>query len=207
MFCEKCGKEIPMDSNVCMYCGASVEDLEETSVLDEYGTDILEPNEDDGTDVLEDVYIPPVQPPQPLINPISEPQTDFGKRLSYIEFYNKFASKKAKNTTTTIGVICFITLAIGIVALFGYSGPLAFLDIAFYLVFGIIILKTKKWWSTLSVCIYSGIFSIIGFITSQSFTGIVALIVGIMATISLKRLDDAYKAYLVNGIEPNSEID
>jgi len=31
MYCNQCGKEIPEDSNVCMYCGSRIITVEEDS--------------------------------------------------------------------------------------------------------------------------------------------------------------------------------
>lgn len=236
MFCENCGKEIEAGSVFCTNCGARVEGSTvtyDTTVLnDEPQTEVLGVNEPAQIyeapavpTMQQQTYAPPAQPQpnaygnpnyyqppnaqapaQPIQQPVSPSFTDGGRKLTYIEFFKQFASKKTKNYSTTIGVICFLTCALCLAAFGMTNNYWSVVDILFYLVFGIINLKTRKWWAPLAVTIYSGIFTIIGLFTEFSLSGVGALIIGILATIALKKIDDAYTAYYVNGTVPQNQI-
>ena len=54
--------------------------------------------------------------------------------------------------------------------------------------------------------IYSGIFSIIGLVMSGFPTGVIVLVIGILAVINMKKLDTAYKQYLMTGQLPPAQI-
>lgn len=168
----------------------------------------------------QDVKQPPVQTQQNYYNPRQSeqninsqntyqqtiPNAMPGAKLSYEEFYDRFASKKTKNNAKTVGIICIITAVVGLGILGMRTNALYAIDIIFYSVFAGLILKKKKWVLTLLVCIYGGVFTIIGLVISGTPSGIFAFVMSIIATISLKKVDDAYKQYLVKNQLPQNKI-
>lgn len=136
-------------------------------------------------------------------NPYANPN---GAMLTYEQFYELYASNKTKSNAKTISVICFITAALSLILLFAAGDFIGIVDIIFYVIFGILIMKKPKWQLTLPVAIYGGIFSIIGLVTSGTPGGILALIISIMATVQLKKVDDAYKNYLMTNQVPPIQI-
>lgn len=125
--------------------------------------------------------------------------------MSYVDFYERFASKKTKNNTKAIGIICIITAVLSL-GLFGMGNFISIIDVLFYSVFAGLILKLKKWTFTLPVAMYGGIFTILGLALSGTPSGIVAFIVSIIATVQLKKLNDAYNLYLSTNQFPQTEI-
>lgn len=155
---------------------------------------------------------PQVQPKQNYYNSV-QPQTNagvpnnmFGDKMSYDEFYGKFASKKTRNNAKTVGIICIITAVVSLGILGMTMNPLSAIDVIFYGVFAGLVLKKKKWVFTLPVCIYGGVFTIIGLAMSGTPSGIFAFIMSIIATISLKRVEDAHKQYFATNQLPQNEI-
>ncbi|MCC8074161.1 MAG: zinc ribbon domain-containing protein [Clostridiales bacterium] len=126
-------------------------------------------------------------------------------KMDYKNFLNTFASKKTKNYTKSTGIICIITAVLSLVLLVG-GNYISALDFIFYLVFGILVLTKNQWFLTLPVCIYGGVFSVVGLIASGTPSGIVAFVVSILATINLKKIADAFKSYSQSGQLPQSEI-
>ncbi len=187
-FCYQCGTpvSIPTDEETCLL----TDDNEETSLL----------TEETGELNLEDM---PGYTPTPT-SYISN-SYDASRKLSEKEFYERFVTKKAKGWTTAIGVISLITGAISIPLLF-LGNFFSIIDIVFYITIGVLILTTKKWGLPLSVSIYSGVCSVISLATSGSPSGIVALIIGIYSTITLKKVNDAYKQYCRSGVLPSKPI-
>ena len=202
-FCYRCGTPIPISTDE--KTGLLINDDEETGLLnnDDQETSLL--TEETGELNPDDMsrYTPPYTPPQPSFTP-NIPYAP--QRLNEKDFYERFVSKKAKGWTTAIGVISLISGAISIPILF-LGNLLSIIDIAFYILMGILILTTKKWGLPLAVTIYSGVFSVITLATSGTPSGIVALIVGIYATINLKKVNDAYKLYCRSGVLPQKPIE
>lgn len=125
--------------------------------------------------------------------------------LTYKEFYDQFASKNAKGNMIAIGIICILTALISIRPLV-FGNYFSIIDIIFYAVFAILIFTTKHWVLPLIVTCYGGIFSVLGVILAGSPNGVVAVIVGIMATISVKKVHEAYNKYLTTGELPTQAI-
>ena len=214
--CLKCNKVFDNTSNFCNFCGVPLSVLteEETSLLinDNNKTELL--NDDDSKAYLhaeetEELYPENkanyIRPQTPIVSNVPYTGT-----LSEKDFYLRFASKKIKGWTTTIGIISLFTGAISILSLFfGIFSPIIFLiiDIAFYTIMGILILTIKKWYFPLLVTIYSGVFFLMSFVTNATTSGIAALIFGIFATIKLKKVNDAYKLYRISGILPREPIE
>ena len=125
--------------------------------------------------------------------------------MDYNAFYENFASKNLKSWTKSFYIICFITVAVSLVPIF-MDSLLSIIDVVFYGVMGFLILKKKYWVFTLIVTLFSGIFTVIGIVTTGTFTGIVALVAGIFATKGLKKLQNAFDTYKRTGCVPESEI-
>lgn len=132
----------------------------------------------------------PAQPPF-FIPPV-------GQRLSHKQFYDLYVPKKVKNWGIALGIIALISGAVSITNL-ALGNFIALIDITFYVTMGILLLTTKKWGLALAVTIYSGFFSLIAMAMSGVASGVVALIVGIFATVNLQKVSRAYKQYLATG--------
>lgn len=215
--CRKCNTVIDDTAKFCYRCGTpvSVPESEETGLLinDDEETGLLN-GEGEGSFLIneeteelypEDMqrYPPPYTPPQQFFAP-NMPY--IYRRLTEKDFYERFVSKKVKGWKTAIGVISLISGAISIPILF-LGNFLSIIDIAFYIPMGILILATRNWGLPLAVTIYSGIFSVIAFAVSCTPSGVAALIVGIYATIILKKANDAYRLYCRTGALPQKQIE
>ena len=132
------------------------------------------------------------------------PWTD-AKPQSFAEFYELVASSKTKGQIKALGIIAIITAALSLVLTFTLN-PLGVIDVIFYTVMAVLLFKKRSWIIPLIMVIYSGIFTIIELAVSGTPSGIVVLIVGIMAIINMKKLDTAYKNYQSTGIMPTEQI-
>lgn len=149
-----------------------------------------------------DVQNPYNNPNQNHYSDVSIPK----QKLNYKEFYKAFASKKTKNAISWTGTICIFTMVVSF-AFFGmYQNTLSIMDILFYGIFSVLILKLRKWQVIVPVCIYSGVFSIIGVILTSTPSGILAVVVSIIAVVKAKKIDDAYKHYLMTNQYPTEKI-
>lgn len=126
-------------------------------------------------------------------------------KITYLDFFEKFASRKTKGNIKTTGIIAIITsvLSLALVAMGNY---LSVIDLIVYAVLAVLILKKKSWVFTLVLACYSGLFTIIGLVMSGTPSGIFALVMAIMATINGKKLSDAYNNYIATGVFPVNEI-
>lgn len=231
VFCPNCGTLVEEDLEAT---GLLVEVEEETGLLngdEKYNPEpvytpsqpIYEHQQQASTDNINPAYVnpafnqpqyqqPPVQPQQNYYNSV-QPLTNAGviedingAKMPYEKFYEKFASKKTKNNAKAVGIICIITAVVSLGLLGMTMNLLSVIDVIFYGVFAGLVLKKKKWVFTLPVCIYGGVFTIIGFAMSGTPSGIFAFVISIIATISLKKIDDAYKQYLATNQIPQTEI-
>ena len=121
------------------------------------------------------------------------------------QFYQKFASKNIKSWVIAIGVMAIVSGVASVSWLF-LGNLLSIIDIVFYITFGILILTLKKWGFTLTVTVYSGVFSLITLATTEQFTGWLVLIAGIISTIGLRKINKAYNLYKWTGQVPAGEI-
>lgn len=154
------------------------------------------------------VYTPPVQPQQPPVQGYyNQPQGNAYQdtKLTFEQFYEKVASKKTKSDAKALAIITIITAAVGIASIVmgNYFG---IIDVVFYGVFSFLLFKKKNWILPLIVTCYSGCFTVINLVVSGVASGIFALIIGIITTIKLKKVNDAYKAYQTTGQYPNEQI-
>ncbi len=215
--CRNCNTVLDDTDTFCFHCGTPVDtsndgetslltdDNEETGLLNSTDKDTSLLDEETRELNPEDMprYTPQYAPSQPSFgqNTPNSPQ-----RLSEKDFYEKFVSKKIKGWTTAIGVLSLVSGGINLPLLF-LGNLLSIIDIAFYVSMGILILTTKKWGLPLAVTIYSGVFSVITVAISGIPSGIAVLIVGIFATIYLKKANDAYKLYCESGVLPQKPVE
>ena len=205
--CNNCGAMVPDGAMFCSNCGQSLNNEEYTTVLNEdafdEGTTVL--NSDDN--FSGNKYYPPLQTssfqtsaqqnPNVLNQPVAQ--------MTLEQFFDKFASKKTKNWHRTIAFICIFTALLSLVLLV-MGNYLSVIDVIFYIVFGILLLKKKSWVFPLIVTCYGGLFTIIGLLNNSTPSGIFACVVAILATIGAKKVNDAYKVYITTGQIPNTEI-
>lgn len=181
MFCANCGKELDQDSKFCANCGAFVE-VSQGANNNAYAE----------------------------VNTAS-PYTYAGvgaspaENISLKEFYNRYASKNTKSWTTAMVVISFITAGLSLILMF-LDGFSYVLDAAFYGTMGGLLLAKRNWLFALIPTVYSGVFSLLYLATEGTMSGVFALIAGVMSTIALKKLHNAYKAYQKNNIPPHNLI-
>ena len=121
------------------------------------------------------------------------------------EFYKFYASRKTTGWTITFIVICFLSAAVSLIYLC-LGSYLSVLDISIYLITGILLLCTKYWVYALIPTIYSGFASLLSLIYGGSFSGIFAIIAGIICTSSLVKVNRAYQDYLYYGTGPKYDI-
>lgn len=245
--CNKCGAMIPDEAMFCTSCGAPIEEIAETTVLDdslsEQDASIFKENDFDATGLLteddfeatgvlkkepvQEIYSyesvarsnsneyknvnsafmnPNLQQNQTQqVNVFQSQESVSQNKITYLDFFEKFASRKTKGNIKTTGIIAIITsvLSLALVAMGNY---LSVIDLIVYAVLAVLILKKKSWVFTLVLACYSGLFTIIGLVMSGTPSGIFALVMAIMATINGKKLSDAYNNYIATGVFPVSEI-
>jgi hypothetical protein len=205
---------MPDEAMFCSNCGTPYDDEGTTVLQDDFddGTTVLNPNDNFG-DV--NYYNPPEtypQEPPKYYQPAQQPgqQNPFVcqnpvEKMTLEQFFEKFASKKTKNWYKTIAIICIITAVLSL-GLLGIGNYFSVIDVIFYLVFGILLFKKKNWILPLVVTCYGGLFTIIGIATTGTPSGIFACVLGIMATIGAKKVNDAYKTYTSTGQIPSNEL-
>lgn len=128
-----------------------------------------------------------------------------GGVLSEKEFYARFMSKNSKSWVTALMVIAFLTAGLSLILML-VGNIFALVDVVFYLVMGILLLKKKKWGIALATTIYGGVGVLLTLFTGGGVTGIVALICGIMATKELKKFAALYAAYQQTGVLPAEPV-
>ena len=216
--CKTCGTKLPDDAEFCFICGGKAEnpdmmkapidfdDTEETSVLNDNSID-------EETTVLNDnnpyqnMYAQPhVQqqsPVQAYPNPMQNgyPNTQF----TFEQFFDRFASNKTKGYVKWLGIIAIVTAVLSLVNIFA-GNYVGVIDLIFYGVFSFLLLKNKNWAFPLIVTCYSGTFTIITVALGGTPSGIVALILGILSTVKMKKITDLYKVYKTSGQFPNEQI-
>ena len=220
--CRKCNTVLDDSAKFCHCCGMPIDNDPDMKTDDDEITvqlnddDVSVPYEQDQPDIsaeTEESIPEDVPENNPFQQSFEQPESytsdapgSSNDVLGRKEFFEKYVSKKAKGYATVLAVIALISGALSIPSLI-FGNLLSIMDIAFYIVMGILILTTKNWIFTLIVTIYSSIFSIITIAISGTPTGIVVLIVGIFATMNLKKVNDAYKQYLLSGILPTDPIE
>ena len=121
------------------------------------------------------------------------------------EFYNQFASKKTKSFVKWLMILCFLNAGLAAV-LTVMLGPFMLINVALFAAFGVLLLKTRSWVVTLVIACYCGLDFVMSLIGSGSPSGIVLLVLAVAATTSLKKLQDAYRAYQADGRYPELGI-
>lgn len=158
------------------------------------------PSDEDMTTLLTDIRTPAVpMDTEPSHNVWPE------EEMSGKEFFDRYAAKNTKGWATAMVVICFLTAAVSIAQMLLLSIWSA-IDAAFYVAMGVLLLSRKKWIYALLPTLYSILGSVLALALGGKATGIVALIIGIMSTISLRRGDKEYQAYKTSHCLPEKEI-
>ena len=174
--CKKCGAVLNDEANFCASCGTS-----------------------------QDVYNPNYGQFNNYNDPNTNPAPPSGEKLTEKQFYDMYAPKKTKNWVTAIAVMAFITAGASAVLLL-FANYLSLIDIAFYVPMGILTLTKKKWGFPLAITIYSGTFSLLGVLMGGTPSGILAIVIGIFATIHLRKVNIAYQNYETTGQLPQEPI-
>lgn len=214
MYCPTCGATVDNGAKFCTTCGAAiVSPQSENAEFPE--TEVLSDNYEETGKLEDNSFISthenifggvPISDQQPFAQNHQQSYTSPSPQvLDEKAFYKQFASKNTNGWVIAIIVVCFLTAATSIPSLV-LGNLLSILDIAFYVVFGILLLLQKKWYLSLPVTIYSGIGTIITIATAGAATGIFALIAGIVSTMKLKKLNAAYKQYKERGVLPQNVI-
>lgn len=139
------------------------------------------------------------------VTPAAEAPVAYGP-MDENMFYENFASKNTKSWVKATIIICFITAGLSLINLL-LTSILAVIDIAFYLVIGILLSKKKKAGYPIAVAVYCGVLSVISLVLSGAPTGILALVVSIFAAVKLKKVNAAYEQYKITGLLPLNPID
>ena len=140
------------------------------------------------------------------------------------DFYQRFASKGTKGWAVTMIVLCFLSAAVGAIQIgvnihelrlammFSHTATLlvmiSVIEIVYYVIMGILLLAKKKWFLTLIIAIVEVITRVALIIISETFTyqGVFFLIIAIICTTLLKKVNDAYKIYKNTGNVPERPI-
>ena len=140
------------------------------------------------------------------------------------EFYQRFASKGTKGWAVAMIVLCFLSAAVGIIQIslnahelrlammFSRAATLlvmiSVVEIVYYIIMGVLLLAKKKWFFTLIIAIVEVITRVAIIMISETFTyqGVFFLVVAIVCTIVLKKVNDAYRVYKNTGNVPERPI-
>ena len=99
----------------------------------------------------------------------------------------------------------FITAALCLLLLF-IGNIFYIVDLIFYAAMGALILTKRKWGYVLATVIYCGIGMLMGLVAGGELSGVWSFVVGIFATINLKKVNDAFKTYKMSGQVPSEQI-
>ncbi|MBS7359125.1 MAG: zinc ribbon domain-containing protein [Oscillospiraceae bacterium] len=210
------------------------DDLGATGVLNEYNSNdtVVLTEEENGNDVYSGNFSNNIATPienvnSSFVNPNLQKNAfnqvnsfqgrsdTFQNKMSYLDFFDEFASKKTKSYIKSTGIIAIITAVLGLVLIVAngiYDGfyfkriIYSAFSVIVFMVFGILILKKKSWIFTLVLACCGGISTVINFMELGNPSGIVATIIAISATVGGKKISDAYKEYISTGKFPDNEI-
>ena len=136
----------------------------------------------------------------------------WGKMLEK-DFYQRFAAKSTKSWVIVMVVCCFLSAVVGIAQIvvnarelrlammFSNAATLlitiSVIEIVYYVAMGILLLAKKKWFFTLIIAVVEVITRVLILMITEIFTyqGVFFLIIAIICTTSLKKVNDAYKIY------------
>ncbi len=147
----------------------------------------------------------------------------WGKMLEK-DFYQRFAAKSTKSWVIVMVVCCFLSAVVGIAQIvvnarelrlammFSNAATLlitiSVIEIVYYVAMGILLLAKKKWFFTLIIAVVEVITRVLILMITEIFTyqGVFFLIIAIICTTSLKKVNDAYKIYKNTGNVPERPI-
>ncbi len=214
MYCSICGATIDNSAKFCTVCGTPIADSK-TPNTEFTETEVLSENYEETGRLDGNGFTPIHKNVVGDVSGVEKQSFAHNFQTSNTEptfpvldekaFYKQFASKNTNGWVIAIVVLCFFTAAISIPTLL-FGNVFSILDIAFYLLFGILLLVQKKWYFSLPITIYSGIGTIITLAMAGAATGILALIAGIISTVKLKKINAAYKQYKEHGTLPQNVI-
>lgn len=126
-------------------------------------------------------------------------------KMNYDQFFDKFASKKLKSNVKWLIICSFLSAAVSLPTTI-MGNYLGFIDIVFFVVMAVLMMKKKNWIYSLIITAYCIVFSVIALATSGVATGIIPIIFGIYSTKDLKKLKESFDSYVNTGILPETEI-
>ena len=129
--------------------------------------------------------------------------------LNYKQFYEKFAAKGLKSDVKALFIVCYVLAGFCVLISVLQGNIFGILDVIIYLVCGILIQATKKWGATLALLIIVSINAIFSFAAGGGMGALVffVLLAGLMCTVGLKKLGNAFKSYVNDGSLPMEQID
>lgn len=216
MYCLTCGATIEDGTSYCPVCGAQITATQKRNVSVPETEALFEEtgrlDEDNFTPIHDNVigYVPIDNKQQePLTQEFSQPvQQHCSNNSQFLDekaFYNQVAAKGTKGWVNVIMIACFVTAASSAGWLIS-GNTFSIVDLVFYIILGILLVLNKKWYFALIVTLYSAIGIIITVAMGGNYVGIFALVAGIISTIKLKKINDAYKQYQASGVLPQNQI-
>lgn len=178
MKCVKCGYADTSEANFCPICGNEVSNGRDEPEKGLVYEELIENNRSNS-----------------LMN----------SKFDYDKFFDKFASKKLKSNVKWLIICSFLSAAVSLPTTI-MGNYLGFIDIVFFVVMAVLMMKKKNWICSLIITAYCIVFSVIALATSGVATGIIPIIFGIYSTKDLKKLKESFDSYVNTGILPETEI-
>ena len=185
MYCAKCGNSLESDAKFCSRCG---------------------------TKVGETQPVTPASDRSPVLLTELEPFADTHQDMAPLyeittrqEFYKYYASRKTTGWTTTFIVLCFLSAGLCLL-LVCFGNYFALLDVAFYLIMGILLRATRHWVCALILSVYGSIGSLLSMASAGSMSGIFFIVASIICTVALIKINRAFHDYQNYGKIPQGEI-
>ena len=226
--CSKCGAMLASNAAVCPYCGAVTEQTDQKAAPPVY---TFVDDEQDDFDKTTSAFRSFRRPEEPApiqteaqsepssftrtgddgaFRSAAEPVTEVPPKsqlasMTLEEFYNQFASQRTKGFVKWLMILCFLNAGVAAV-LTAMLGSFMLINVALFAAFGILLLKKRSWVVTLVIACYCGLDFVMSLIGFGLPSGIVLLVLAVAATTSLKKLQEAYRAYQADGRYPELGI-
>ena len=209
--CAQCDFVVEENINFCPYCGSN-----EFESVDKHITMRLRPEDspwykkEESTpvnNVPKEINAPNIPHSSSYIEESNETIVTSNNLKSFEiqDFYNQYVSQKSKGWIIWFLVMNFVSSAFSVITLLA-GNILSCIDIMFYLLIGIFILRKKSWISALTGAIYSGVGCLLNMILYQDVSGMLYVIVAIIVVRKLRKLQAEYKEYTISGKLPDTEI-
>lgn len=158
-------------------------------------------------------YVPPVSnvQPQPVEKATAKKHSapvmqETSESMTLKQFYAQFASKKTKNVTTALTVICFVIAFASFGGTVGGGSVTGILHLPVFAVLGFLLLKVKQWYIPLVVMIWTVagglLLGLVGGVAIMAAN----VVLGILSMRGLRQIDHAFAAYRNSGVFPESLI-